>query len=61
MRWEDGSGRITVIHSKTDAEAKGATVAIAPAAILALSSIRPAGAGGEEKVFGLSEPRSPGG
>ena len=55
QRWEDGSGRITVVRSKTDAEAQGATVAITPAAMAALSVIRPAGAGGNEKVFGLSE------
>ena len=30
QRWEDGSGRITVIRSKTDAEAQGAVVAITP-------------------------------
>ena len=55
VRWEDGSGRITVIRSKTDAEAQGAVVAITPAAMDALSAIRPAGVGGDEKVFGLSE------
>ena len=55
QRWEDGSGRITVIRSKTDAEAQGATVAITPAAMQALSGIRPAGVAGDEKVFGLSE------
>ena len=55
QRWEDGSGRITVIRSKTDAEAQGAVVAITPAAMDALSAIRPLGAGGEVKVFGLSE------
>ena len=54
-RWEDGSGRITVIRSKTDAEAQGATVAITPAAMSALSAIQPAGVGGGDKVFGLSE------
>ena len=54
-RWEDGSGRITVIRSKTDVEAAGAVVAITPAAMRALDAIRLAGAGGEEKVFGLSE------
>ena len=43
------------IGSKTDAEARGATVAITPAAMGALSTIRPAGVGGDEKVFGLSE------
>ena len=55
QRWDDGSGRITVIRSKTDAEAQGAVVAITPAAMRALDAIRPAGVGGEQKVFGLSE------
>ena len=55
QRWVDGSGRITVIRSKTDAEAVGAVVAITPAAMQALDAIRPAGVGGGEKVFGLSE------
>ena len=50
-----GSGRITVIRSKTDAEAQGAVVAITPAAMRALDAIRPAGVGGGQKVFGLSE------
>ena len=55
QRWDDGSGRITVIRSKTDAEAVGAVAAITPAAMKALDAIRPAGVGGEVKVFGLSE------
>ena len=55
QRWEDGSGRITVIRSKTDAEAVGVVVAITSAAMKALDGIRPAGVRGEEKVFGLSE------
>ena len=55
VRWDDGSGRITVVRSKTDAEAQGAVVAITPAAMRALNAIRPAGVGGEVKVFGLSE------
>ena len=55
QRWDDGSGRITVVRSKTDAEAQGAVVAITPAAMAALSAIRPSGVGGEERVFGLSE------
>ena len=54
-RWDDGSGRITVIRSKTDAEAVGAVVAVTPAAMAALDVMRPAGVGGEVKVFGLSE------
>ena len=55
QRWDDDSGRITVIQSKTDVEAQGATVAITPAAMNALDAIRPAAVGGEVKVFGLSE------
>ena len=55
QRWDDGSGRITVICSKTDIEAEGAVVAITPVAMEALDAIRPVGAGGEVKVFGLSE------
>ena len=55
QRWDDGSGRITVIRSKTDAEAAGAVVAITPTAMQALDAIRPVGAGGDVKVFGLSE------
>ena len=53
--WDDGSGRITVIRSKTDADAQGAVVAITPVAMNALDAIRPVGVGGEVKVFGLSE------
>ena len=41
QRWDDGSGRITVIRSKTDMEAQGAVVAITPAAMTALDGIRP--------------------
>ncbi len=55
QRWDDGSGRITVVRSKTDVEAQGAVVAITPIAMKALNAIRPAGVGGEVKVFGLSE------
>ena len=60
QRWDDGSGRITVIRSKTDAEAQGAVVAITSIAMQTLSAIRPAGVGGagvdgDVKVFGLSE------
>ena len=55
QRWDDGNGRITVIRSKTDVEATGAVVAITPAAMKALEAIRPAGVGGDVKVFGLSE------
>ena len=55
QRWDDGSGRITVIRSKTDAEAQGAVVAITPAAVQALDAIRPVGVTSGEKVFRLSE------
>ena len=55
QRWDDGSGRITIIRSKTDIEAQGATVAITPAAMAALDAIRPVGVGSEVRVFGLSE------
>ena len=55
QRWDDGSGRITVVRSKTDAGAQGATVAITLAAMSALSAIRPAGVASDAKVFGLSE------
>ena len=55
QRWDDGSGRLTVVRSKTDAEAPGATVVITPAAMAVLDSIRPAGVRSEVKVFGLSE------
>ena len=55
QRWDDGSGRVTVVRSKTDVEAQGAVVAITPAAMRALDAIRPAGVAGDGKVFGLSE------
>ena len=55
QRWDDGSGRITVIRSKTDVEAQGTVVAITPAAMQALDAIWPAGVASDEKVFGLSE------
>ena len=54
QRWDDGSGRITVIRSKTDAEAQGTIVAITPTAMQALDAIQPAGVANDEKVFGLS-------
>ena len=44
QRWDDGSGRITVIRSKTDVEAAGAVVAITPAAMSG-SGRHPAGGG----------------
>ena len=53
-RWDDGSGRLTVGRSKTDAEAR--TVYLTPAAVAALDALRPAGAHGSASVFGLSAP-----
>ena len=44
-----------MVRSKTDVEAAGAVVPITPTAMQALDAIRPAGVGGEAKVFGLSE------
>ena len=43
QRWDDGSGRITVIRSKTDVEAQGAVGAVTPTAMRALDAVRPAG------------------
>ena len=39
QRWDDGSGRITVIRSKTDVEAQGAVATIAPAAMQSMDPI----------------------
>ena len=55
QRWDDGSGRITVVRSKTDVEAAGAVVAITPAAMQALDAIRPVEVDGGKEVFGLSK------
>ena len=55
QRWDDGSGRLAVIRSKTDVEAAGAVVAITPAAMKVLDARRPAGVDNGQKVFGLSE------
>ena len=52
VRWDDGSGRLTVGRSKTDAEAR--TVYLTPASVEALGVIRPADANGAASVFGLS-------
>ena len=38
QRWDDGSDRITVVRSKTDAEAQDAVVAITSAALQALAN-----------------------
>ena len=49
MRWDDGNGRITVIHSKTDVEAEDTVVAVTPAAVRALDVVRSVGIGGGQK------------
>ena len=53
-RWDDGSGRLTVGRSKTDAEAR--TVYLTPASVAALAAMRPAGADRKAPLFGLSAP-----
>ena len=50
----DGSGRVTILQSKTDLEAEGAVVAITPAAMAALADIRPRDAEPGDLVFRLS-------
>ena len=53
QRWDDGSGLITVVRSKTDVEAAGAVVAITPAAMQALYAMRPAVVASSEKLRAL--------
>ena len=55
QRWDDGSGRMTVIRSKTEVEAQGRRGGRPPAAMWALDAIWPVGVGGGQRVFGLSE------
>ena len=52
-RWADGSGRLTLLRSKTDQEGKGAVVAVTPA-VSALDAIRPENPGDGDRVFRLS-------
>ena len=62
QRWDDGSGRITVLRSKTDVEATGAVVAITPAAMKALDAMRAGGSwwrGQGVRVVGIAD-RPPG-
>ena len=56
QRWDDGSGRVAVVRSKTDVEAQGAVVAITPA----LDAIRRALTAGR-RCPGCRSRRSPGG
>ena len=55
MRWDDGNGRITVIHSKTDVEAEDAAVAFTPVAMRPPNAICPVDVRSDEKVLELSE------
>lgn len=52
QRWEDGSGRLTVRRSKTDADPR--TVYLTPIAMCDLDAIRPEDPLGSDSVFGLS-------
>ena len=51
-RWDNGSGRLTVRRSKTDAGPR--TVYLTPVAMAHLDAIRPQEADSSEPVFGLS-------
>ena len=51
-RWDNGSGRLTVRRSKTDATPR--TVYLTPVAMAHLDAIRPEEADGSAPVFGLS-------
>ncbi len=53
---EDGSGRLTIRHSKTDPEGKGAVMYLAPSTMAALNRIRPEDAQPHQAVFGVSGP-----
>ena len=53
-RWDDGSGRLTILQSKTDQEGKGAVVAITPACLKALEAIRMERAEDRDRVFRLT-------
>ena len=52
-RWDNGSGRLTVRRSKTDASPR--TVYLTPVAMAHLDAIRLEDADGSDSVFGLSE------
>ena len=54
---EDGSGRLTVKHSKTDQEGQGAVLYLAPQTMQDLDRIRPAQPDPAKRVFGLGPAR----
>ena len=51
--WPDGSGRLTVRHSKTDQDGQGTVVYLSPQAMADLDAIRPEGCDADAPVFGL--------
>ena len=55
VRWDRGSGRITVIRSKTGRRSPGRRGGYYPRCHGSPDAIRPPGVGGEVKVFGLLE------
>ena len=53
--WPDGSGRLTIVRSKTNRTGEPEVVAITRSGMAALEAIRPAEPPPEQRVFGLSE------
>ena len=60
-RWADGSGRLTILRSKTDQEGKGAVVAVTPACLRVLDAIRPENPGDGDRVDGRGDVKRTGG
>ena len=61
VRWDDGSGRITVVRSETDVEAAGAVVAITPPPWPRYPPSSRRGLVAGKKCSGCPSRRSPGG
>ena len=61
QRWDDGSGRVTIIRSKTDVEAQGAVVAITPSAMQPPTPSGRRALVAMRKCSGCRSRRSPGG
>ena len=55
-RWDDGSGRLTILQSKTNRTGEPETVAITPACLKALEAIRMERAEDRDRVFRLTPP-----
>lgn len=49
----DGSGRLSVRRSKSDQEAEGSVLYLAPRTVLDLEAIRPPDARAEDRIFGI--------